>query len=200
MSETESAPPPKRADARRSQERLLTAAAELLDREPTASVDAIAAYAGVGRTTAFRHFATRDALISATWAHMLAEVDGQLADLLLQDRDPAEALDRLIEALVALAERWPLLSRGQRPSLHDPALTTAFSGIDTLVASTLRRATDVGVLRRDLPIEVLSETLPAIVQAVFIAGLRGRSASGTVTTLLLEGAGPVVQGPRGLHR
>lgn len=189
MFTTESAPASQRADARRSQQKLLAAAAELLVREPAASMDAIAAYADVGRTTAFRHFATRDALVNATWAHILAQVEVQLADLLVDDRDPAEALDRLIEALVAMAERWPLLSRGQRPSLDDPALTTAFARIDTLVVSTLQRAADAGVLRHDLPIGVLSETLPAIVQAVFIAGVRGPLASTTVTVLFLEGAG-----------
>jgi AcrR family transcriptional regulator len=48
-----------RADARRSRQRILDAAAELLARDPRATMADIAVAAGVGRSTLHRHFATR---------------------------------------------------------------------------------------------------------------------------------------------
>ena len=54
-----------RVDARRSRERILDAARELLEGKPRATTAEIAAAAGVGRSTLHRHFATRMDLVRA---------------------------------------------------------------------------------------------------------------------------------------
>jgi serine phosphatase RsbU (regulator of sigma subunit) len=56
--------PPRRADSRRSEERILTAAKRLLEHAPSATLSDIAAAAGVSRSTVYRHFPDRDALIA----------------------------------------------------------------------------------------------------------------------------------------
>ncbi len=57
---------PLRADARRNRERVLEAAREIFGRDGIeAQVDDIAACAGVGVGTVYRHFATKDALVQA---------------------------------------------------------------------------------------------------------------------------------------
>lgn len=183
------APPvsPRRADARRSREKLLTAAAELLSRSPDTSVDVIAAHAGVGRTTAFRHFPTRPELLEATWMHLVLQTGAALAELDLGGRGPAEDLVLLVEAVTRLSERWPLLFRGARPALDSPDLQAAMAAPEALVGATVERAVAAGVLRPDLPAGLLIEMLFAAVQAVLLAGLRGDAASTAALSLLLDG-------------
>src|SRR5262245_66154534 len=62
----------------RPRERILQAARELFYREGinAVSVDAIAAAAGTNKMTLYRHFESRDALISAYLAELAAEGEG----------------------------------------------------------------------------------------------------------------------------
>jgi AcrR family transcriptional regulator len=193
MSSSESEMPSRRrADAVRSREKLVAAATDLLGRDPDASMETIAARAGVGRTTVFRHFPTRTELVLASWTHLLRQADAALARLRLHDLPPGEALRALVTEIAALAERWPLLFRGERPAIDGPELSEAFAGPEALVATTVQRAVDAGVLRDDLPSGLLSETLLGIVQAALIAGLRGPSAAEATLSLFLVGSGPRV--------
>ena len=54
-----------RADARRNRERILSSGRELFAREgPEAQMDEIAAHAGVGIGTVYRHFPTKELLLT----------------------------------------------------------------------------------------------------------------------------------------
>ena len=56
----------RREDARRNRERIVRAAGRVLAQSPSASLEDIAAAAGVSRTTIYRHFPDRDGLIAAS--------------------------------------------------------------------------------------------------------------------------------------
>jgi AcrR family transcriptional regulator len=63
-----------RADARRNRERIMAAGRELFAREgPQAQMDEIAAHAGVGIGTVYRHFPTKDALLTAMTSPILCK-------------------------------------------------------------------------------------------------------------------------------
>ncbi|MEU6535749.1 TetR/AcrR family transcriptional regulator [Streptomyces sp. NPDC047000] len=104
--ETSAAPArPRRADARRNQETLLAAAAAVF---VTSGVDApireIAARAGVGMGTIYRHFPTRADLVVAVYRHQV-EACAEAGPVLLAEADsPFEALgswvDRFVDFLV----------------------------------------------------------------------------------------------------
>ncbi|WP_435846245.1 TetR/AcrR family transcriptional regulator [Streptomyces diacarni] len=92
-----------RADAQRNQEKLLAAAAEVF---ASAGVDApirqIAAKAGMGVGTIYRHFPTRSDLVVAVFHHQIEEC-AQAGPRLLADADsPFAALHRWVDLFVDL--------------------------------------------------------------------------------------------------
>lgn len=91
----------KRADAQRNQQALLTAAAGVF---VTSGIDApireIAASAGVGIGTIYRHFPTRADLVVAVYRHQV-EACAEAAPILLADNDsPAVALHLWVDLFV----------------------------------------------------------------------------------------------------
>ena len=104
MSDTEvagSASRAKRADARRNEKSLLDAAAEVF---VASGVDApirdIAARAGVGTATIYRHFPTRADLIIAVYRHQVEGLAQAGPDLLATGESPYAALRQWIDLFV----------------------------------------------------------------------------------------------------
>src|SRR6059058_3020812 len=90
---------PLRADAQRNRKKLLTIAMEAFAEEGEAvALESVAARAGVGIGTLYRHFPSRDALIVAAYQHEVDSLCAAAADLL--GALPADA------ALRAWAERF----------------------------------------------------------------------------------------------
>jgi len=98
-----------RADARRSRAAVLDAAVVLLGRRPEASLDEIAAAAGVSRQTLYAHFPSRQALLTAVTDRVTAEVAAALGELDVDRGDPVAALSRWLHAAWRLITRYPVL-------------------------------------------------------------------------------------------
>ncbi len=164
---------PRRADARRNYERVLSAAKEVFgELGVTAPLDEIARRAGVGNATMYRHFPTRRELVIAVYADevsTLCELGQSLLDESSPtDWSPADALFRWLRAFithVATKRELPLAipddTVGQRSALyrqwHDTMRATA-SGL-------LGRAQDAGVIRRDLDVVDLLASASGIAHA-----------------------------------
>src|SRR5690349_14931045 len=87
---------PLRADARRNRERVLEAAREIFGRDGIdAQIDDIAACAGVGVGTVYRHFATKDALVQALAAKYF-EAEDRIAREALTLDDPWDAFTQFV--------------------------------------------------------------------------------------------------------
>src|SRR5579859_7099055 len=103
-----------RSDARRSIDAILKAARTVLGERPNASMEEIAAAAGVTRQTVYAHFPSRDALIAAlidaAGAETVAVIDAARLDTL----PPADALRQYLDI------GWELIRRN--PHLLGPAL------------------------------------------------------------------------------
>ncbi|MFI0977501.1 TetR/AcrR family transcriptional regulator [Streptomyces sp. NPDC021093] len=91
----------KRADAQRNRQTVLTAAAEVF---VTSGVDApirqIAARAGVGMATIYRHFPTRADLVTAVYRHQIEACADAGPNLLAGADSPLDALRQWIDLFV----------------------------------------------------------------------------------------------------
>ncbi|MFE1786881.1 TetR/AcrR family transcriptional regulator [Streptomyces sp. NPDC059525] len=97
----DSPPRSKRADAQRNRETVLTAAAEVF---ATSGVDApirqIAARAGVGMATIYRHFPTRADLVTAVYQHQIEACAEAGPNLLARADSPLDALRQWTDLFV----------------------------------------------------------------------------------------------------
>lgn len=99
----------RRADAERSIEAVLDAAIRVLGQRPDASLEDVAAAAGVTRQTIYAHFPSRHALIDAVVDRVTDEAVAAMDAADLDSRPPAAALVALLEAGWRTLERFPLL-------------------------------------------------------------------------------------------
>lgn len=140
----------KRADAQRNRQTVLSAAAEVF---VTSGVDApirqIAARAGVGMATIYRHFPTRADLVTAVYRHQIEACAEAGPDLLAGADSPLDALRRWIGLFVDfLVTKHGLADALQSDSDRFAALHTYF--LDRLLpvcAQLLDAAVDAGDIR-----------------------------------------------------
>jgi AcrR family transcriptional regulator len=146
-------PPRKRADARRNEQTLLEAAATAFI---TSGVDApvrdIAAKAGVGVGTIYRHFPTRADLIVAVYRHQVASCAEAGPALLAGSDSPYTALMRWIDLFVDfLVTKHGLAEALQSDDAAFATLHAYF--LDRLVpvcAELLDAAAGAGEIRTDI--------------------------------------------------
>jgi len=143
---------PLRADARRNRARVLAAAADAFAEEGSgATLDGIAARAGVGPGTVYRHFATKEALFGA----VVVDRIGVLADegrAALGADDPGVAFTAFCDTLVVEGARKLHLieafaAAGARPQLE---LGDALAALTDTLGLLLGRAQAAGVVRADV--------------------------------------------------
>lgn len=103
------APAPRRADASRNREALVAAGFEVLSRHPEASMQDVAAASGLGRTTVYRHFPSREALITALFEEIFTDATRLVTALLAEHEAPTEVFPRLADELIALGDRYSFL-------------------------------------------------------------------------------------------
>ncbi|GAB2724600.1 TetR/AcrR family transcriptional regulator [Kitasatospora kifunensis] len=144
---------PKRADARRNEEALLDAAAAIFVRSGVeAPVRDIAAEAGVGTGTIYRHFPTRADLIIAVYRHQVEACAEAGPALLATSATPHAALARWIDLFVDfLVTKHGLAAVLQSDGAGFETLHAYF--LDRLVpvcAQLLEAAAAAGEIRPDL--------------------------------------------------
>lgn len=154
-------PAPGRADAQRNRERVLEAVFALSGDLHELSLDDIARQAGVGRSTLFRHFATRDELLLAATLRAIEEGRATAHAVVEQGGSAPEVFERLSRDIARLAARFRVLraSRALAAQLVEPA-----AGDDPLLAWIVA-AQARGELRRELTPRWIMQMLIALAMA-----------------------------------
>ncbi|GHF99795.1 MULTISPECIES: TetR/AcrR family transcriptional regulator [Amycolatopsis] len=147
----------------------------MLAEDPRATIQRIADEAGVVRLTVYRRYPGRDALRRAIFD--VAAVEAREAIPANPVDDPVAGLRVLIVEMAAIARRYPLLV-----AEHDvrPLASPEGRALQRTVLGLVRRGQDLGVLRADLPAQLLPQ---AIVGTLRTPGLAGEQ----VADLLLDG-------------
>ncbi len=177
---------PMRADARRSYERLVAAAAGVFAEQGTgAALDDIAKRAGIGNATLYRHFPTRQDLVQALLAGRYDELRAA-AERATGSPDPLTALTSWLRSFIGHVTTYRGLAATVMESGRDPEtqLSASCQRMREAAAVLLARAQDAGVVRADLTVTELL----CLTNAVAVAA--ERQPQDTVTrylSLLVEG-------------
>ncbi len=148
--------PPMRADARRNRERILQAAREVFAESGSdAQMDEVAAAAGVGVGTVYRHFPNKDALIGELVRQKFETIADGLREALAMDLDPGEAL---LLALVRNAEKLEddlatqhVMSGAPRPAVWQLCAANV-TEVNDLALKLIEGGTASGTLRPDMQV------------------------------------------------
>jgi AcrR family transcriptional regulator len=170
--ESESSARPKRADARRNQERLVAAAREVFAREGGgASLEAVAREAGVGVGTLYRHFPRRIDLVEAVYRGEVDELLGT-AERVTDELDPWPAMVAFLEAFVHYAQgKRTILNELQEAFEKNPDLRSeSRERIERGMGLVLERGQRSGVVRPDIAASDLMQLVaPMCTNATLLA-------------------------------
>ena len=179
---------PVRADAARNLEAVLTTGARMLAADPGASIASIATEAGVDRRTVYRRFANREELLAAIYEARLTAIEHAIEDARLREAPVSVALHRYVENIIVVNRTWPVdLARMLTDADVHVRRDASIHEVDTF----LRRATDEGLLRDDLPEGWTSALLPQLMHLVSrqLPELTPGQAADVVVDTLLNGLG-----------
>jgi AcrR family transcriptional regulator len=144
-----------RADARRNRERIMSSGRELFARDgPEAQMDEIAARAGVGIGTVYRHFPTKEALLTAMVRERFQEF-AEIATLAEDTVDPGEALETVMRRSAEAVEGdvgFQLAMMGSS-QLEWEGIEEQKAVLAAVVTRIIRRAVEAGAVRDDFTFE-----------------------------------------------
>ena len=152
-----------RADAHRNREQLLRAGAQALaELGINASTREIARRAGLATGTFFRHFPTKDDLLSALMVDHSERMTALAVDLASTGLAPRAALEAYMERAadqIARDRGYPLLA-----GIDDEATRAASDALDVAIGRLIARAQADGSVRAD----VVAQDIQALVRAVAV--------------------------------
>lgn len=139
----------RRADAERSIAVILDAAIDLLGKRSEASMEEIAAEAGVARQTVYAHFASREALLRAIVDRITVEVIAAFDAVDLDSGPAADALRRWVDASWTLLYRYPILLTSAMSAANPQEEHERHLPITERLDSLIRRGQRSGEFDRD---------------------------------------------------
>ncbi len=159
---------------------------------PSAGMSEIALASGVGRTTLYRHYPSREALIQAIALQCLDEIDAALAPL--YESDDSSAIATTLAVLIPIADRFRFLSVLWADAERNPRVVERMEESRRDTRALMDYAKTRGEVASDLPSEWLAEffemTLYAAWSLVEQETLTSEDAARFATQSFLHGCGP----------
>lgn len=150
-------------------EALLDAAAAVYARDRSASMQQIAASAGISRTTLVRHFPTREDLVAALIDRLLNDASEILDRAKLESGNFEGALACLAENFRTLGQVWGVgygIGYGWSHIANLlPDLAMRVQAFDNRLNTFFERGQQTGIFRRDLPSAWLTGTFQGLCES-----------------------------------
>lgn len=175
----------RRADAERNRQAILEAALHALARNPDAALDDIARAAGVTRTTVYRHFPNREAVVSAVYLEALAAVSAAMVAAQLDEGPVPDAVRRAVDAVIGVADEYAVLVNGPATDLNEPRLVAGYDEALGPVVALAERGQSAGELSGALPAWWIADCLFALLLAALARVGDGRLAPSEIPSLVL---------------
>jgi AcrR family transcriptional regulator len=158
-----------RADARRNRERIMSSGRELFARDgPEAQMDEIAAHAGVGIGTVYRHFPTKEALLTEMVRVRFQEF-AAIATLAEDTVDPREALETVMRRSSEAVEGdvgFQLALMGSN-ELEWEGIEEQKAVLAAVLTRIIGRAIGAGVVRDDFTFEDFGMVMCGITSTMY---------------------------------
>jgi AcrR family transcriptional regulator len=172
MSSAAAAPLPRRADALRNRERVITAAAAVFaEKGLDAGVPEIAARAGVGKATVYRSFPSKEHLVAAVACERLAWIT-ELATRALEAPDAGQAFERTVLAIAEQQAGDSAVAGSLAADIRLPQLDRARARLHAVLEALIDRGRAQGALRADATAEELRVLFTGVAQVLRAADQR----------------------------
>jgi TetR/AcrR family transcriptional regulator, mexCD-oprJ operon repressor len=188
-----SAPAPRQTLQQRVAAAILEGAAQIFAVQgEQASMNDVAAAAGVARATVYRYFPNRENLLDELARAAVTDVDVRLESARIDEVAAEEGIARAVRALVDVGDSFVLLARQRRRS--DPGRFE--SKLTQPLRRLFERGQASGDVRDDITSARLTESLIGLIVGVLMSTppLGKEDMTATVTDLFLDGAR--ARGPR----
>jgi AcrR family transcriptional regulator len=156
---------PLRADAARTMHKILEVAEQVLSRDPAATLEKIAARAGVARTTVYRRFATREALVDAMSELAMMEIEKAIDEGRPETAPPMVAFHQITANLIEIKSGWRF-TMNQANALHGTAAEIHDRIYDKCLR-LLKRAQATGAIRPEVDLIWARGAYHALIEQAF---------------------------------
>lgn len=169
---------------------ILDGAARLFAVDGQASMNDVAAAAGVARATVYRYFPNRQSLLDELARAALADADARLVSARIDEVAPEEGVARAVRALVDVGDPFVLLARER----SDP------DRFERSVIQPLRQLFERGQAAGDLRLDISSSRLTESLIGLIVGVLMSTRTHGKEDTIAIINAlfldGARARGPR----
>jgi TetR/AcrR family transcriptional repressor of mexCD-oprJ operon len=154
----------RRADAARNIDRILESAIHIFAIDPGAGMNEVAAHAGVGRATLYRHFPSREDLMAAIKAQARDEAVTAVERCPVDDRPALDCIESIVREVIELGDRYRFISswRADGEADREPR---------ERIAAALRAAVDRGQRRGEITRSVPPEWAVTVIRSLMLAAL-----------------------------